>query len=105
MPLTTESPYSCNEKSPPYCRLVVFSIIALSVIIFVIYWNSLHGSWHFDDIPNITDNPHLHLDKLSWNGIKRALFSDQRDPGSLFRPVSCLCFALNYYIGGLVVFG
>ncbi len=105
MPLTTESPYCFNEKSPPYCRLVVFSIIALSIIIFSIYWNSLDGSWHFDDIPNITDNHSLHLDKLSWNGIKRALFSDQRDPGRLYRPISCLSFALNYYIGGLDVFG
>ena len=105
MPLTTESPYRCNEKSLPHCRQVVFSILVLSVIICSIYWSSLHGSWHFDDIPNITENPYLHLDKLSWNGIKRALFSDQRNPGKLYRPISCLSFALNYYFGRLDVFG
>lgn len=103
--MTPELLYSCNEKSPSYCRLVVFSVIALSVSIFSIYWNSFDGSWQFDDIPNITDNPQLHLDKLSLNGIKRALFSDQRNPGTLYRPISSISFALNYNMGGLDVFG
>ena len=105
MPLTKESAYSSNEKRPSYCRQIVFAVIALSVIIFSIYWNSFDGAWHFDDVPNITDNPHLHLEKLSWNGIKRALFSNQRDSGTLYRPVSGVSFALNYYFGGLDVFG
>lgn len=106
MPLKTNSLDYHKENSPSsYCRQIVFSIVALSIIIFSIYWNSLHVPWHLDDIPNITDNPHLHLKNLSWHGIKQAFFSDQRDPGRLYRPVSCLSFAMNYHFGGLDVFG
>lgn len=103
--MTTESPYPCSDKTPTYCRQVVFFVVVLSITIFSIYWNSLDGSWQFDDLPNITDNSRLHLDELSWTGIKGALFSDQRNPDSLYRPFSCISFALNYYVGGLDVFG
>ena len=105
MPLTKESEYSYNEKSPSHCHLVVFAVIAFSLLIFSIYWNTLDGSWQFDDIPNITDNPQVHLDKLSLTGLKRAIFSDQRNPDTFYRPVACISFALNYYSGGLDVFG
>ena len=103
--MTTEPPYGCNEKPPSHCRLVVFAVIVFSIIIFSIYWNSLDGTWQFDDIPNITDNPQLHLDKFSLTGLKRALLSDQRNPDTFYRPVASVSFALNYYFGGLDVFG
>jgi len=73
--------------------------------IFSIYGNSLDCSWHFDDKANVTDNPNLHLRGLSWDSVKRALFSDRLNPGILYRPVSCLSFALNHYYGGLDVVG
>jgi tetratricopeptide (TPR) repeat protein len=93
------------EPSLSYCRIVVFSIIALSVLIFSIYGNSFDCSWHFDDEPNVTDNPNLHLKEITWENLKRALYSDRNNPAVLYRPVACLTFALNHYFGRLEVFG
>jgi len=100
-----QSVESYNELSISYCRKVVFAIVALAVIIFIIYGNSFHCSWHFDDVPNITDNPNLHLKEITWENVKRTLFSDRNNPNVLYRPVACLSFGLNYYFGKLNVFG
>jgi len=96
-----------SHPEPPlsHCRIVVFSIIALSLLIFSIYGNSFDCSWHFDDEPNITDNPNLHLKEITWQNLKRALFSDRNNPAYPYRPMACLTFALNHYFGGLNVFG
>ena len=96
-----------SHSEPPlsHCRIVVFSIIALSLLIFSIYGNSFDCSWHFDDEPNITDNPNLHLKEITWENLKRALFSDRNNPTMPYRPVACLTFALNHYFDGLNVFG
>lgn len=95
----------CGQSPISSCRKVVFAIVVLAILIFSIYGNTLDCSWHFDDEPNITGNPNIHLKELSWKGIKRALFSGRADPSALYRPVSCLSFALNYYFGGLDVLG
>ena len=95
----------CDEQSIPHCRRLIFSILILSLAIFSIYSNSVDCSWHFDDKPNITDNPNLHLSALNWDNIKRTLFSDRKNPTTFYRPVACLSFAFNYYVGGLDVFG
>ena len=94
-----------EELFDSYCRKTVFSIVVLSLIITLIYGNSFDCSWHFDDKPRIQENPNLHMEELTWNSVKRALFSDLRDPDSFYRPIACLSFALNYYFGRLDVFG
>ena len=101
-----------NRLSPSYgqldtshCRKTVFSVIALAAIILIIYGNSFDCSWHFDDEPNIVDNPNLHLKEFTWGNIKQALFSDRNNPESLYRPVPCLSFAINYYFVEFNVFG
>ena len=97
--------HSHTNRSVSYCRIVVFSVIALSILILSIYSNSFDCSWHFDDEPNITDNPNLHLKELTWQNLKRALYSDRNNPAFPYRPVACLTFALNHYFGGINVFG
>jgi tetratricopeptide (TPR) repeat protein len=47
----------------------------------------------FDDAPNIQNNPHIRLTKLTLEGIKRAGFESR----SSSRPVANISFALNYY--------
>ena len=88
-----------------YCRIVAFSLIGLAILIVSIYSNSFHCSWHFDDIPNIVENPRLHMENIDWESFKKALFSDRNNPHFPYRPVACLSFALNYYFGKLNVFG
>lgn len=96
---------SYGELSISNCRKVIFAIVALAVIIFIIYGNSFDCSWHFDDEPNITTNPNLHLKEITWEHVKRALFSDRNNPHILYRPIACLSFGLNHYFGELNVFG
>ncbi|MBW2064738.1 MAG: hypothetical protein JRJ03_07345 [Deltaproteobacteria bacterium] len=94
-----------NSPNIPALRQTIFAVSALIIVIFLIYGNAFDCSWHLDDKPNITDNPRIHLSGLHWQGIKAALYSDQRNPGVLYRPVAALSFALNYYFGGLDVAG
>ena len=96
---------SHGEPSISYCRKVVFTILAIAILILSIYGNSFNSSWHFDDEPNITDNPNLHLKEITLENIKRTIFSDRNNPHVLYRPIACLSFGLNHYFGGLDAFG
>jgi protein O-mannosyl-transferase len=95
----------CKEIEISHCRKVVFAVLSLAIILLAVYGNSFNCSWHFDDEPNITTNPNLHMTELSREQIGRALKSDRNSPHSLYRPVACLSFALNHYFGDLNVFG
>lgn len=101
------TPFSNDHQGPEltYCRMAVFATVSLCILIFLVYSNSLHCSWHFDDVPNITKNPLLHMTRISWHSVKAAIFSDRNNPGIPYRPVACLSFAFNYYFGGLHVAG
>jgi protein O-mannosyl-transferase len=96
---------NCRGESLSHCRKLVFAILSLAIILLGVYGNSFDCSWQFDDAPNITDNPNLHMTKVSWEQINRALKSDRNNPHFFYRPVACLSFALNHYFGGLDVFG
>jgi protein O-mannosyl-transferase len=96
---------NCRGESLSHCRKLVFAILSLAIILLAVYGNSFDCSWQFDDAPNITDNPNLHMTKLSWEQINRVLKSDRNNPHFFYRPVACLSFALNHYFGGLDVFG
>jgi Tfp pilus assembly protein PilF len=87
------------------CRRVIFAVLVLSIIICLVYSNSLVAGWQLDDVTNIVNNEGLHLEAASGESLKRTLFSDPGRPGGLYRPVACLTFALNYYLGGLDVLG
>ncbi len=65
-------------------------VIAASTIL--VYSNTFHASFHFDDIPSIVENQNL-----------RDLHSQWPPLGS--RYLGYLSFALNYRLGGLEVFG
>ncbi len=86
-------------------RKQIFAFITLLIIVLSIYSNTFNASWHFDDEPNITDNPALHLTELSWRNLKKTFHASQLEPDQIYRPVACLSFALNYYVGGKDVFG
>jgi Tfp pilus assembly protein PilF len=92
-----------SESRLSPCRRLIFPVFALSILICSVYSNALVSGWQLDDITNIVNNVGLHLNAMSVEGIKKALFSDPGRPGSLYRPVACLTFALNYYLGGLNV--
>lgn len=76
-------------------------VIFLGSLSLLIYSNTFHASFHMDDWLNIQENPYCHIETIS----ARTLFSAAFKGHSFSRPVSNLTFALNYYFGGLDVFG
>jgi tetratricopeptide (TPR) repeat protein len=85
----------------PNLRKYAFFFISLLILLLAVYGNSFHGEWHFDDIPNIIENPNIHLTNLSLKGMYNAFHFQ----GDLIRPVSYLSLAINYCFGGLDTFG
>ena len=75
----------------------------LCFLIVSIYSNSFYAAWQFDDKPNIINNHHLHITDLHPQSLVKTLFTDPRNPRQigqkLYRPVACLTFALNWYVG------
>jgi hypothetical protein len=86
-------------------RKTIFAFISLLLIVLIVYSNTFNASWHFDDEPNITENPALHLTEFTWKNLKKTFYASQVEPDQIYRPVACLSFALNYYVGGKDVFG
>ena len=81
----------------------VFTFISLLFILLAVYSNSFQGDWHFDDYANIIENPNVQIKSLSFSELKQSCIGIYQD--RLLRPFSYASFALNYYVGGLNVFG
>ena len=87
----------------PNLRNYIFAFVSLFVFLLIIYGNSFHCEWQFDDIPNIVENVNVHMKSLFWTDIKKSFHITPAQ--GLPRPVAYLSFGLNYYSGGLDVFG
>jgi len=87
----------------------IFILSVLCLLIFIVYSNTFHASWHLDDHPNIVNNYYLHIDSLRPDKLIKIFFTDPHNPEKLgtkvYRPVSCLSFALNWFFGQDDVFG
>ena len=80
-----------------------FTFITLLILLLAVYSNSFYGDWHFDDYANIIENPNVQINSLSFSELKQSFIGIYQD--RLLRPFSYASFALNYYVGGLNVFG
>jgi len=87
-----------NGMDRRYHRVAVF---ATCLVCMVIYSNTLNAPFVFDDYPNIQDNVHIRLTRVSARGLYDAGF---KSPNAK-RPLSNISFALNYYWGGYTVSG
>ena len=85
-------------------RRYLFVFTALLVILFLSYNNSFEASWHFDDYGNIVENASIQIKQLTWDNFKKLSYGIMNE-GRISRPFSYFSFALNYYFGGLDVFG
>ena len=77
----------------------------LLLVIVAAYANTLNASWHLDDYPNIVENTELHLKDLYPESLIKTVKSHPWPTLGLYRPVACLSFALNWYVGQDRVFG
>ncbi len=85
-------------------RNKIFIFTSLFIFLILIYHNSFNCEWVFDDIPNIVENKSIHISSLSYEDLKNA-FTQYKGSRVVTRPIAYLSFALNYYFGGLNVFG
>lgn len=85
----------------------VSAFILLLLLLSLLYHNTLDAIWHLDDYPNIVVNAKLHIDDLSFQSISQTFYSlnDGSKKDRLYRPVSCLTFAFNWYLGKNEVVG
>ncbi len=68
----------------------------------IAYSNSFRVPFQFDDYPNIVENPSIFLKNFSPPGSTSSSRSTSGDSTRIF---AYFTFALNYYFGGLHVFG
>jgi hypothetical protein len=81
------------------CSISPLFLAVILVACSIAYWPGHSGGFIFDDIPNIVENPDIHVQSLDANSLISAALSSES--GILRRPISMLSFALNHYSSGL----
>jgi hypothetical protein len=82
-----------------------YHLIAVGLIVgvaLVAYSNTFHVPFHFDDLSNITQNPNIQIKSFSWDRLEQLVKNTYKESIRVF---SYFTLALNYYFGGLDVFG
>ncbi len=77
----------------------ILACLLSALLVLAIYMLGLPGSFLFDDIGSIVQNPAVHVNDLGLDSLAQALLSSPG--GALMRPLSMLSFALDYYLFGL----
>jgi tetratricopeptide (TPR) repeat protein len=97
-----------SDSSQSGLRILI-ALALLFILVLAIYANTFQAAWQFDDKPNIINNDFLHLRDLNPASLIQTLYTnptDSSNPGTkLYRPVSFLTFALNWYVGRDTVTG
>jgi tetratricopeptide (TPR) repeat protein len=92
-----------NYNSPLTIKKACIAFVFLILMIIPIYSNTFHAAWQFDDKPNIIDNHYLHLKDLHPQSLMNTFFTQPKNPwetgNKLHRPIACLTFALNWFLG------
>jgi tetratricopeptide (TPR) repeat protein len=83
---------------------MIWTVFAfLAILIFLVYSNTFHASWHLDDNQIIVNNPHIQLNTLKPGSIGQAFYASPTGGlylgDTIYRPISCLTLALNWYFG------
>jgi len=92
---------SVSEKHYDHQRIIILIFIYLLLI----YSNTFQIPFLFDDRQNILERTDLHLTKITPDTVIDTFFSNKFGKEELYRPLSCLSFALNYRMGGFRVAG
>lgn len=72
-------------------------LLILMMAAAAVYAHTIDAPFYFDDVPNIVENPAVHLTRLSIEDVRRA--ASESPLGN--RPLSYLSIAANFYLGGL----
>jgi hypothetical protein len=97
------------KKDPPkmgsrrhlfFRHLIAIGLIA--GVALLAYSNTFHVPFHFDDRPNIINNPNVQIKVITWDRLERLVKNTYKETIRVF---SYFTLALNYYFGGVDVFG
>lgn len=86
-------------------RFNLLILLLVGTILVALYTNSFYSPWILDDQPNIVDNGPLHLTEISLPSLKSTFFAKPLSPGTLYRPLACMSFALNWWLSQNNTFG
>ena len=87
-------------RSFPFHHLIAIALIA--GVALVAYSNTFHVPFQFDDRSNITQNPNVQIKVFTWDRLEQMVKNTYKESIRVF---SYFTLALNYYFGGLNVFG
>jgi hypothetical protein len=90
-----------EQKRRSFFRHLI-AIALIAGVALVAYSNTFHVPFHFDDRPNIVENPNVQVKIFTWDGLERLV---KNTYVVTIRVFSYFTFALNYYFGGFNVFG
>ena len=74
-------------------RIIFGILLFFGAITAILYSNTLHSPFLFDDLEYIELDPAIRLTELSWDGLKTAAFESRPK----HRPIVNISFAINYY--------
>ncbi len=89
-----------RDRSFLFRHLIAIGLIA--GVAFLAYSNTFSVPFHFDDRPNITQNPNVQIKVFTWDRIERLIKNTYKESIRVF---SYFTLALNYYFGEFNVFG
>jgi hypothetical protein len=78
------------------------ALLLIAGVALVAYSNTFSVPFHFDDRPNILENPNVHIKVLTWDRVEELIKNTYKESIRVF---SYFTLALNYYVGGTNVFG
>ncbi len=92
-----------NKRQPKKSLNIrnIWMVLALISLGLLIYSNTFHSPFIFDDIHNIRDNAHIRLTRLTIESITKAGFESPTSN----RPAANVSFALNYYLHQYNLYG
>ena len=88
-----------SDKFGPKRELLLLAL--LSIVVILLYTDTLTTPFIFDDLSNIKNNPHIRIPSLSLENLAWAGFHSPETR----RPVANISFALNYYFNGYNIVG
>jgi hypothetical protein len=94
-----------KKRKASFSSLKTHHFIAVLLIVgvaLVAYSNTFSVPFHFDDRPNILENPDVQIKVLTWDRVQQLIKNTYKESIRVF---SYFTLALNYYLGGVNVFG
>ncbi|MFW5975549.1 MAG: hypothetical protein ACOCP6_02190, partial [Desulfosalsimonas sp.] len=88
----------------PEARNFLFVFLSLFTVLILIYGNSFHVPFQFDDTPNIVENPNVQPESFTLQEFAKSFYGLDREHEKIKRPLSYLSLAVNYYLSGENVF-